>query len=207
MFAMGLVGSLVSSTAAFAQSDDASVPSVEAATKMRAGAQIEMLPLGSAKVSAGGQSLSDDAAVAYGVSASFDYAVTPWLSIGVSPRLVLNVTEKDADEGSKAEKEIDLRARLVAHYPVMPKLEAYAALQPGYSFVLSSTDGVDSVNGFALGGAIGATYDVSPTLYLSGEVGYQRAFTSVDQMVGTEKISADLSLSYMHIGLGAGTRF
>lgn len=203
MFAAGVLSSLVSSSA-FAQDADGEAAGATA-TKMRLGAQIEMLPLGSAEVSAGGVSASSDAAVAYGVSATFDYAVTPWLSIGAAPRLVLNVNQKDAPSGSDAGKEVDVRARLVAHYPVMPRVEVYGALQPGYSFVIPSQG--DTQSGFAIGGAIGATYDVSPKLYLSGEIGYQRAFTSIDEMVGASKVSADFNLSYMHIGLGAGTRF
>jgi hypothetical protein len=44
-------------------------------------------------------------------------------------------------------------------------------------------------------------------MFIGGEVGYQRAFTSSDIMVGAQSTSADLDLSYMHVGIGAGTRF
>ena len=198
------LGTLVSASA-FA--DDTSLSATAPAPKMRAQAQIELLPIGTGEGKIGDTSMSTDTAMAYGVSAMFDYAITPYLSIGVAPRLVLNVISDKPDDGDKADKELDLRARLVGHFPVATGLEAYAALTPGYSFVLSSTDGVNSAKGFALGGALGVTYDVSPSMFLGAEVGYQRAFTSTDVMLGALPISADLNLSYMHVGLGAGTRF
>jgi hypothetical protein len=141
------------------------------------------------------------------VSGMFDYAVTPYLSIGAAPRLVFNVTPDDAADGDSADKELDLRARLLAHHPFAPRLELYAALSPGYTIVLSGTDGVKNATGFAIGGSAGLTYDLSPKAFISGEVGYQRAFTSTDVMVAGQSISADLDLSYMHVGIGAGTRF
>lgn len=205
MFAVGSLATLASSSA-FAE--EASTSLTAEAPRMRLAAQVEVLPVGSAKESIGGQSESGDMDVAYGISAGFDYAVHKYLSIGVSPRLVLNVKpDIDGAEDVDANKAIDLRARLVAHYPVAPKLEIYGALTPGYSIVLSNNDFVSNATGFAIGGAVGATYDVSPNLFLTGEVGYQRAFTSADIDVLGSKMTDDVDFSYLHIGLGAGTRF
>lgn len=177
-----------------------------AAPRMRVQAQVELLPIGSGKATMANLSTTHDTALAYGVSGMFDYALTPYLSIGVAPRLVFNVKPDDAD-GDSADKELDLRARLLGHYPVAPRLELYAALSPGYTIVLSSTDGVKNATGFAIGGSAGLTYDLSPKAFISGEVGYQRAFTSTDVMVAGQSVSGDLDLSYMHVGIGAGTRF
>jgi opacity protein-like surface antigen len=151
--------------------------------------------------------MSQDTAVAYGITAMFDYAINPYLSIGVAPRLVFNVTTDNADANDSADKELDLRARLVGHYPIARGVELYGALSPGYTIILSSTDGVNNATGFALGGAAGVTYDLSPKAFIGAELGYQRAFTSTDLMLGTQSVSADLDLSYMHVGIGAGTRF
>ena len=60
-----------------------------------------------------------------GVTGTFDYAINPYLSIGIAPRLVLNVKAEGNDSGD-AGKEIDLRARVTGHFPIIPKLEAYA---------------------------------------------------------------------------------
>lgn len=195
MFAVAGVGTLISSSA-FAQEGNMS-PDPAAAPKVRVQAQIEMLPVGSFSSSEGNVSASVDTAFAYGVSAGIDYAVHPLISVGVAPRLVLNVNADGAD--GDAGKEIDLRARVLAHYPVSPGLEVYGSLSPGYAIVTSGQDGVDSATGLSVAGAVGVTYDVSPTLFVSGELGYQRAFTSVEQM--------DVDVSYLHLGLGAGTRF
>ena len=197
------LGTLISSSV-FAE--DTGITASGAEPRMRVQAQVELLPVGSGKGTVAGSSMTTDAATAYGISGTFDYAINRYLSIGVSPRLVFNVKTSEAGDDS-ADKQLDLRAHLLAHVPVAPRLEVYAALTPGYTFVLSGTDGVDNATGFALGGAAGVTYDLSPKMFVGAEVGYQRAFTSTDLMVGTQSISADLDLSYMHVGLGAGTRF
>jgi opacity protein-like surface antigen len=185
---------------------DDSISTNASDSKMRVEAQFELLPLGSAKETTAGISVSGDTAVAYGISGAFDYAVMPYLSIGVAPRLVLNVKGKDNETGNSS-NEIDLRARIRAHVPVMPGVELFASLYPGYTIVTSPMDGIDSATGFAIGGAVGATYDISPKLFVGGEVGYQRAFTSVKMSSQGQSVSDDVDVSYMHIGLGAGTRF
>jgi hypothetical protein len=197
--------SSLATSSAFAQ--EAGAPASDASPKMRLGAQVEVLPVGSGKATVGDTSMTNDAAVAYGVTGTFDYALTPYLSVGVAPRLVLHVTPDNAQPGQDADKELDLRARLLGHVAVAPKLELYASIAPGYAIVMNSEDGVGNSSGFAIGGAAGVTYDLSPRMFLSGEVGYQRAFTSTDLTVGNQTISGDLALSYMHVGLGAGTRF
>jgi hypothetical protein len=193
------------SSSAFAQEGGAA--STATSAKMRVSAQVEVLPVGTGKATIADTSMSSNAAVAYGISGTFDYALTPYLSIGASPRLVLNVATDDDGDGSDADKELDLRARIVGHYPIARGLELYAALSPGYTIVMSSEEGIDNAAGFALGGALGLTYDVSSKLFLGGELGYQRAFTSSQLDLGTQQLDADLELSYLHVGLGAGTRF
>lgn len=205
MFAVGTLGALVSS-AAFAEEQDG-VASGAAARKLSASAQVELLPMGSGKTTFNGESMSQDAAVAYGVGAVVDYAINPYLSVGVAPRLVLNVKSSDAQDGEDASKQVDLRARIAGHLPVRPGLDVYAAVMPGYSIVTSSQSGVDSATGFALAGALGATYDVTPALFLGAEVGYQRAFLNQEQTILGQKLSADTDLSYLHVGVAAGTRF
>jgi opacity protein-like surface antigen len=180
------------------------------ASRMSVQAQVELLPVGSTALALGDDaSVSVDNDVAYGVSASFAYAVTPYLSLGVAPRLVLNVIADGAEDGDDvdAAREIDLRARILGHYPIRPGLEIQASLSPGYTIVTSSEDGAESAKGFAIGGAVGLTYDLTPSMFIGGEIGYQRAFTSADTMLLGQTITSELDLSYMHIGLGAGTRF
>ena len=200
----GSFGTLLASPA-FAE--DTSGSTSATTSKMRAEAQFELLPLGSGKTSVGDGSVSQDTAVAYGITGTFDYAVTPYISVGVAPRIVFNVISDDATDGVKSGRELDLRARVLGHYPVSPGVELYGSLSPGYTILMSGEDGVDNATGFAIGGAAGVTYDLSPKMFIGGEVGYQRAFTSSDMTVAGQTFSADLDLSYLHIGIGAGTRF
>jgi opacity protein-like surface antigen len=203
ILAAGTLGTLLSSSA-FAQ--DAGISTTASAPKMSVQAQVEVLPVGSASSSSDGTT-SSDAAVAYGITGAFDYAVTPYLSVGVAPRFVLNVTADNAEPGTKTSQEIDLRARLLAHFPVAQDLEVYASVMPGYTIVTSPVDEISSATGFAIGGAAGLTYNISPKLFVNGEVGYQRAFTSFDIKIADQTFHQDMDLSYMHVGLGAGTRF
>jgi opacity protein-like surface antigen len=205
ILAAGTLGALISSSA-FAEGEDTAGRSAPA-SGMRAAAQVEMLPLGSGKTTSDGSSMSRDTATAYGVTAMFDYAINPYLSVGVAPRLLLNVKSSDASAGETANKELDLRARITGRLPIQPGLELYAALTPGYAIVMSGQDGVNSATGFSLGGAVGATYDLTRSMFVGAEVGYQRAFTSQEQMILDQKLSLDLELSYLHVGIGAGARF
>jgi opacity protein-like surface antigen len=194
------------SSAAFAQEEAGGIGDA-AAHKLSASAQFELLPAGSGKTTVNGESMSRDAAVAYGITAMFDYAINPYFSVGVAPRLMLNVKPSDAAAGEDADKEVDLRARITGHLPVHPGLDVYASVMPGYSIALVSQQGMDNATGFGLAGAVGATYNVTPSMFVGAEVGYQRAFFSQEQTILDQKITADTALSYLHIGLGAGARF
>ena len=204
ILAAGTLGTLLSSSA-FAQ--DAGISTTASAPKMSVQAQVEVLPVGSASSTDNGMTTSSDAAVAYGITGAFDYAVLPYLSVGVAPRLVLNVNGKDAEAGAKSGQQIDLRARLLAHFPVAKDLEVYASVMPGYTILTSPVDEVSNATGFAIGGAAGLTYNVSPKLFVNGEVGYQRAFAGFDVKIADQTFHGDTDVSYMHVGLGAGTRF
>jgi opacity protein-like surface antigen len=203
ILATGTLATLLSAPA-FAEDG---VATGAAAPRLSAQAQIELLPSGSASASVGSNTISTDTAVAYGVSGMLDYAVTPNISIGVAPRLVLNVKASDAADRDGSGKQIDLRARVLAHFPVAPGVQLYASVAPGYTIVTSPDDGTDSTKGFSIGGAGGVSYDLSPRMFVAGEVGYQRAFSSSDMTLAGQTITVDSSLSYLHIGLGAGTRF
>jgi hypothetical protein len=200
---VGALGTLVASPS-FAE--EASIAASADAPRMRIAAQLELLPLGSFKGRTADISASTDVAVAYGITAMFDYALTPYLSIGASPRLTFNLIVDPSDDDI-ADKEIDVRACIRAHYPVTLGLELYASVSPGYAIVLSSEDGVEDAKGFAIGGAAGLTYDVRPRVFVSGEIGYQRAFTSTTIQLFGPPQKAYVDVSYLHIGIGAGTRF
>jgi hypothetical protein len=198
-FIAGTAVTLLASTA-FAQdvSSTASAPTKKASV----GAQFELLPVGSFHLAAGQESMDPSAAVAYGIGGTFDYAVHEHLSIGVAPRLVLHVvpSEDDGFDEDDDASELDLRARLKFHTAVAPGVEAYGYLAPGYSILF---DDEDDASGFAIAVGAGATYDLTPAMYLSGEIGYQKGFQSTE----VQGVDVDVNASYLHLGLGAGTRF
>jgi hypothetical protein len=197
-FIAGTAVTLLASTA-FAQDVESSA---SVASKASVGAQFELLPVGSFHLAIGEQSMDPSAAVAYGIGGTFDYAVHEHLSIGVAPRLVLNVvpSEDDGFDEDDDASQLDLRARLKAHTAVAPGVEAYGYLAPGYSILF---DDDDDASGFAIAVGAGATYDLTPATYLSGEIGYQKAFQGME----VQGVDVEVNTSYLHLGFGAGTRF
>jgi hypothetical protein len=209
--ALGLATAALALCSASALADTAPATTIAATSApklMRAQVQLELLPVGSAEASVDdGPSDSADAATAYGVSVSFDRAVHKYLTVGLSPRVILNVTGEDSPDEAESATELDLRARITAHYPVAPQMEIYGSITPGFSFIMPGDDDEESYSGFAIGAAAGATYDLSPSTFLNAEIGYQRAFTNTDMTVLGQSVDVDVDLSYLHLGLGAGTRF
>lgn len=109
--------------------------------------------------------------------------------------------------GGAADQELDLRARVWARQALSPGFDVYASLSPGYA-TLRSGGGADyHSTGFAMGGALGFTYDLAWRLFFDGEVGYQRSFTRTRIRIAEDAFVSHLELSYLHFGLGAGVRF
>ena len=197
-----MVGTLFASTA-FA--DDLGV-AASAKPKASLGAQIDLLPTGTLTTDGAGPPIDGDydAAFAFGIGVNFDYDLTPNISIGLAPRVIFNVIADAASDDADSDKEIDLRARVRAHFPIADKLEAFGFLAPGYSIIVLPSDfDIDNPAGLVVAFGAGLSYDVSDKLYLTGEIGYQLGFQSVD--VGGQSI--DNTTDYLHFGFGAGTRF
>jgi hypothetical protein len=198
----GMVGSLFA-TSAFAEEGVAASTAVE--KKFKLGAQLELVPLGKAEIKLNGASATQDADTAYGVGLNFDYDVTPYISVGFAPRLIFGL-KKDGSTSDNTDEEINLRARVMGHFPVAPKLEVFGYAAPGYAITVS--DAEKDPSGFLVAFGAGATYDITPSLFVSGELGYQMSFQSVsDTIPGAGEVTADINTSFLSVGLGAGTRF
>jgi hypothetical protein len=163
-------------------------------SKMRVGLNLVPMPFGTLKANVGGADFSADTAFAFGVAAFFDYSITPNIFIGVGPQYILNVKGKDAD-GSAA-KELDLQLRLGGGAPVAEKIQIYGYLSPGYGIIMPPEG--DSAKGLMLGIHAGGMMDVSPTVFVAAELGYQLGFQKVN--------STDLKSNFFQIGLGGGLR-
>jgi len=200
-----MVGTLFASSA-FA--DEVAGVSASAEKKFNVGVQAEMLPVGSLELGANGKSDTTDLKLSYGVGLNLSYDVTPNISVGLAPRYIFGI-QSDEAQGDDTGEELDLRARLTAHFPVAPGLQVFGFAAPGYSWLLdnSEEEDFDNPEGFVLGFGGGATYDVSPNLYVSAEVGYQLGFQgfSADTPIGT--VDADTKTNFLDIGIGVGTRF
>jgi hypothetical protein len=91
---------------------------------------------------------------------------------------------------------------------VSPGFDIYASFSPGHASLLSGGTSVyTSSGGYTLGGAFGFTYDVGSTVFVGGEIGFQRSFMRVDLRNAEDELSYDVELSYVHLGAGAGMRF
>lgn len=169
-------------------------PAGASESKMRLGLTLVPMPfLGKLEASAYGMSFSTDAAVAFGVAPVFDYAINSNFFIGGTVLATFNVKPKDAT--GDAAKEYDIMLRLGGNIPLADKLAGYGYLSPGYSIISSAGPG-DSPKGFVVGAHVGAMFDVTPSVFLNGELGYQLGFQSVD--------GNDAQTRFFQIGLGGG---
>ncbi len=165
------------------------------------GLQLDLIPTGKLTARDGSRTDSADAATTFGVSAVLDFDVTPNFSLGVAPRLVLGVKPDAAKDSAN---ELDLRARAALHTAISPTAQGYAFLEPGYSMIFLPTGAkIDNPSGFVLALGAGASFDVSPDVFLAAEIGYQFGF----QGSTFQGRDIDFSSDLLHIGIGGGTRF
>jgi hypothetical protein len=211
------VASSLVATSAFAQEGEQHVSrETERANKrVSLGAQIELLPYGQISGGTDSATIDSDAAFAYGVAANLDFHVNRYLSIGLAPRMILNVTSKDADddqEDDDALKQVDARVRVKGTFPVAPVVDLYGYVAPGYSWILADQNKfgpltIDDASGLVVAFAAGASFDLSPGFFLNAEVAYQLGFQTTTASVGDLDGDFDFKSDYLSIGLGAGARF
>lgn len=167
------------------------------ADKLEIGGQLQLLPLGSIEF----EDESEDTAVAFGIAGTVDYRVHPNISVGLAPRLILGVQADGAEESAT---QLDLAARITGHVPVAPKVDLFAFASPGYSFTFppEESDALGTPSGFALGFGGGAAFKVSPTLAITGELGYSLSFQGgTAEVLGTE-LDYDYGTNFLHLGVG-----
>jgi hypothetical protein len=215
VFALALSGSLLASSA-LAQEGEESVNAADRETKrISVGAQVELVPVG--EISAGNDDVdfTGDTGFIYGVGANFDFYLNQYLSIGLAPRFLMNVTTKDQDEeqdDDDALTQLDLRARVKGEFPLGAAAHLYGYVAPGYSLIMADDNDfgpftIDDAKGFIVAFAAGATFDVSANLFLNAEVGYQLGFQTTTASVGGLEADGDFATNLLSVGLGVGTRF
>src|ERR1035437_4209730 len=145
---------------------------------------VAFLPMLLGKVATGpsGSDTSSNLDFAYGVGLSFGYRVLAGLSVGIAPQVVFHLTSKDSAGYSviDSEKEYDLMARIAYAYTVVPKLDVYAEVLPGYSLVTYNQIVLGSqaprARGIVVGGGLGAAFAITERLFANAGVGYQLGF-------------------------------
>jgi hypothetical protein len=171
-------------------------------SKMRLGVVLSPMPTGTLKGSIGGFSGESDTKFAFGIVPTFDYSLNQFLFIGLAPQFIFNVKPEDGD--ADASQELDLRARIGGIAKVADTIRLFGYVAPGYSIVMlpDEADSIDNPAGFVLGFAAGAAFDVAPSTYLTGEVGYQVGYQSTEAL----NTNIDYKTNYLHLGVGLGVR-
>lgn len=194
-----------------AESTEAAPPPAAAAapeSKMRVG--IAFLPMLMGKVGAGDTNDLgwDDMKTAYGVGFLFGYKVIAGLSVGVAPQILYNVNGKD--DPNDASTQWDLMARIAYEYTVIPKLDVYAEVLPGYSIVQfhgRSMLGTTPPNpkGLVIGFGAGAAYDITDRFFANLGVGYQMGFGEYS-VEGSDQ-DQGYRTKFLRIAVGGGMKF
>ena len=172
-------------------------------SKLQLGLALLGMPLGKLSVSAAGTTQDMDAAFAYGVGLSINYAVIPGLTVGFAPQAIFNVKEKDGSGG--ADKEFDLMLRVAYAYTIAPKIALYAEVLPGYSIIslADAPSGTSSPKGLVVAGGIGAAMDITDQIFVNLGIGYQMGF----QKTTYQGIDVDMKTKFVRIALGGGIKF
>ena len=199
----GTLVALLGSTAAAQETAVLAEGSLGEPSKARIGIVLSPMPTGTLKLEAGGFSGDTDAKFAFGIMPTFDFSLNQFLFVGVAPQYIFNVMPDDGD--GSAGTELDLRARVGGIAKVADAVRVFGYLAPGYSIVMLPDDGfvpVDDPKGFVLGFAAGAAFDLAPSTYLTGEVGYQVGYQTTE----LANNDVDIKTNYLHLGVGLGFR-
>ncbi len=179
---------------------------------MRLSLTLAPMPMGTIKSGANGKENSTDLGFAFAIAPAFDYSINQFLFVGLAPQFILNVKPKDEMPNVKndAWKQLDLRVRVGGNAKIADTAMLYGYLAPGYSMLMlpdsAKTAGVDDPAGFILGFAAGAMYDLTPDVFLNGELGYQVGYQKVSGTFMGVKVEGDSKTNFLHVGVGLGLR-
>ena len=188
------------------------VPSIAHAEERKgwAAADFELLPSGSIEANfVGGNTTTVSTDTAYGIGIVAENELNPMVTVGLAPRYIFNVIDKNSN--GDAAKELDLRARVTAGAMLIPKLRVYGFAEPGYSIIfLPDTVRINNEtvhpNGFVIGAGGGARFALSSSLSAVFELGYQWGFQSwswTGTVLGTQvTVNGDDKVNYLQLGFG-----
>ena len=143
-----------------------------------------------------------------GCASGIGYRVLAGLSVGVAPQVVFHLSSKDSAGYPviESEKEYDLMARIAYAYTVIPKLDVYAEVLPGYSLVTYNQIILGSqaprARGIVVGGGLGAAFAITERFFPNVGVGYQLGFQTSHGIRDN-----DVKTKFLRIALGGGVKF
>lgn len=173
------------------------------------GARVDLLPPGRLEHEEtffGGSTV--ETAKTYALAATAAYDVLPNLSLGVAPRLVSEVRQRQ-DAYAQRGRQLDVLAIVEAHGHVGHHVRLITFVTGGYSHLAFEP----AAGGLAIGGGVAAERDLGNQIFVRLELGYQLSYhrTSYERgfsgnpepVIVTETNNTRL----LHIGAGAGRRF
>jgi opacity protein-like surface antigen len=162
------------------------------------GAEAIIVPTG--EITVGDDDLDSESAVAYGVGALLDFAISPNISVGFAPRYIFNIKGEGFDEDADGASQLDLMVRVTGRAPLSRGAELFVFGAPGYSMIFLPEDleDFDDPTGFTVGVGGGARFKLNPSLALVGEVGYSWGFQSTEVLDEDVDVQTDL----LHVGIG-----
>jgi hypothetical protein len=190
----------------------------ETAKPAALGLQMSVMPSGqlSAHASANGMTFdqSADTDTATALAPFFDYAITPNLTLGLSPQVIFNVK---GTTGTDSATEYDFRARITGQGNVSPRVLVFGRVSPAYSIIdmpasfwnqLAGT-GVSASNpkGFLIDASIGLNGQILPNALLGFDIGYQFGFQTLTATGPTGSVDFDLRTRFLHFGVGFAVLF
>jgi hypothetical protein len=167
--------------------------------KMRVGITLLPMPLGLLRSGGAGSDTSVGSVFAFAVMTSVDFVTHPNVFVGLAPSYAFHIKARGADVDPG--QELDLLLRLGYTAPVGRWLHPYGYVALGYSFI-SGIPGRTDAQGLVIGLHGGALLDLTPSLFLDAELGYQAGFQrDLDSLMERNQRA-----SFVQVGVGVGVR-
>jgi hypothetical protein len=168
-------------------------------TKMRVTALFVPAPAGILHSGPPGAVATVGSEPAFGFATAFDFVPHPHAFVGFGASYTFNVVARgtSADPATA----FDLTFRVGGIFPIGRGFAACGYVAPGYSFMRGAPQGI-SPQGPIVGVHAGALFDVTPTLFLAAELGYQDGF----QRAPYDQMDIPFDASFFQTGIGLGVR-
>ena len=146
---------------------------------------------------------SVDTDMGYGIGGTIEFPIARRFSLGFAPRYLFHV---NGEPHRNAGSQLDLAARAKARFPINPRTTLFGYLAPGYSMVGvpdgSIFKGLDPA-GLILGIGGGGDFMISPSTFITIELGYTWGFQSDSE----DGFKYTYATNLLHLGFGIGAQF